>query len=165
MDLSPRSPIVQLAIQLGEALNRRGWSVAAAESCTGGGVGFAITSVPGSSKWFECAFITYSNRAKAAKLGVNATTLDREGAVSEAVVREMVAGALRESGADLAVAISGIAGPDGGSASKPVGTVWFAWGKAGEEPVTAHHVYKGNREAVREQAVVTALQGLLAVAG
>jgi nicotinamide-nucleotide amidase len=165
MDLSLNSPLYQLAAQLGTALRRRGWTVAAAESCTGGGVAFAFTSVPGSSDWFEYGFVTYSNRAKTIQLGVRESTLESTGAVSEATVREMATGALRESGADVAVAISGIAGPDGGTAGKPVGTVWFAWQVKGSEPVTAHHLYKGNREAVREQSIMTALQGLLALVG
>lgn len=165
MDLSPQSLIFQLSAQLGDALRRRGWKVTAAESCTGGGLVYAITSVAGSSDWFECAFVTYSNPVKTAKLGVNAATLEREGAVSEATVREMAVGALRESGADIAVAISGIAGPEGGTAHKPVGTVYLAWMRTGDEPVIARHVYKGNREAVREQAIITALQGLLALTG
>lgn len=165
MDLSLNSPVYLLAAQLGNALRRRGWTVTAAESCTGGGLAFAFTSVPGSSDWFEYGFVTYSNRAKTVQLGVPEATLDSEGAVSEATVRQMATGALRESGADVAVAISGIAGPDGGTANKPVGTVWFAWQEKGGEPVTAHHVYKGNREAVREQAIISALQGLLALVG
>lgn len=165
MDLSPHSPLYDLVAQLGDALRRRGWTVTAAESCTGGGVAYAFTSVSGSSDWFECGFVTYSNRIKTEKLGVSPATLEQEGAVSEATVREMVSGALRESGADLAVAISGIAGPEGGSVQKPVGTVCFAWQAAGSEPVTAQHLYKGNRDAVREQSILTALQGLLGLAG
>lgn len=165
MDLSSHSLLHDLVTQLGDALRRRGWTVTAAESCTGGGVAYAFTSVSGSSDWFECAFVTYSNRIKCSKLGVSPATLEKEGAVSEATVREMAAGALRESGADLAVAISGIAGPEGGTAQKPVGTVWFAWLVAGGDPVTAQHLYKGNRDAVREQSILTALQGLLGLAG
>ncbi|MGQ9424723.1 CinA family protein [Gilvimarinus sp. F26214L] len=165
MDLSRESPAYLLAAQLGEALRRRGWNVTTAESCTGGGVSFALTSVPGSSGWLEGAYVTYSNRIKTALLGVEERVLETDGAVSEATVRQMAAGALRLSGADLAVSISGIAGPDGGTASKPVGTVWFAWMRAGEEAVVARHVYKGNRDAVREQAIMTALQGLLGLAG
>lgn len=165
MDLSKHSPIYQLSSQLGEALSARQWTVTTAESCTGGGVSYAITSVPGSSEWFESAFITYSNEAKMARLGVSSATLAEHGAVSEATVKEMAAGALRESGATIAVSISGVAGPQGGSADKPVGTVWFAWMVEGGEPMTAHHVYKGNREGVREQAIISALQGLLVLAG
>lgn len=164
MDLSRQSPVYQLAAQLGEALRDRRWTVSTAESCTGGGVSYAITAVPGSSEWFETAFVTYSNEAKMSRLGVNAGTLGEQGAVSEATVKEMVAGALRESGADIAVAISGIAGPQGGSPEKPVGTVWFAWMTKGGEPMTADHVYPGNREGVREQAIISALQGLLVLA-
>lgn len=165
MDLSLNSPLYQLTDQLGAALRHRGWTVTAAESCTGGGVAFAFTSIAGSSDWFEYGFVTYSNQAKTRQLGVRETTLEAGGAVSETTVREMAAGALRESGADLAVAISGIAGPDGGTAIKPVGTVWFAWQEKGREAVTAQHIYKGNREAVREQAIISALQGLLALVG
>lgn len=165
MDLSRQSPIYQLAAQLGEALLDRRWTVSTAESCTGGGVSYAITAVPGSSEWFETAFVTYSNAAKVSRLGVDPTTLEQHGAVSEATVKEMVAGALRESGADIAVAISGIAGPQGGTPDKPVGTVWFAWMAKDGEPMTAQNTYKGNREGVREQAIISALQGLLVLAG
>lgn len=165
MDLSRQSPIYQLASQLGEALRDRQWTVTTAESCTGGGVSYAITAVPGSSAWFEAAFVTYSNEAKISRLGVSAATLAAQGAVSEATVKEMAAGALRESGADLAVAISGIAGPQGGSPDKPVGTVWFGWMVKEGEPMTACHVYPGSRDGVREQAIISALQGLLVLAG
>lgn len=164
MDLSRQSPIYQLASQLGDALRDRQWTATTAESCTGGGVSYAITAVSGSSEWFETAFVTYSNEAKISRLGVSSATLAEQGAVSEATVKEMAAGALRESGADIAVAISGIAGPQGGSPDKPVGTVWFAWMAKGGEPMTAHHVYPGSREGVREQAIITALQGLLVLA-
>jgi len=165
MDLSKQSPIYQLSSQLGEALRARQWTVTTAESCTGGGVSYAITSVSGSSEWFETAFVTYSNEAKIARLGVDPATLAEHGAVSEATVKEMAAGALRVSSASVSVAVSGIAGPQGGTPDKPVGTVWFAWMLEGAEPMTAQHVYKGNREGVREQAIISALQGLLVLAG
>src|SRR3990170_6882256 len=122
-----------LAAQVGALLKAHGLMLATAESCTGGGVAQAITDVAGSSAWFERGFVTYSNLAKQQMLGVSEATLKQYGAVSEAVVREMVAGALKNSTAQVALAVSGIAGPDGGTADKPVGTVWFAWGiKHGE---------------------------------
>lgn len=107
--------------------------------------------------------VTYSNRAKQQMIGVREETLDRHGAVSEVVVREMVAGVLAHSQADMAVSVSGIAGPGGGSSDKPVGTVWFAWQRRGEEVVTACHHFDGDRDAVRRQAVMVALQGLRAL--
>jgi nicotinamide-nucleotide amidase len=141
-----------------------GKSVATAESCTGGWIAKALTDVPGSSAVFGCGIVSYSNEAKASILGVAADTLRQEGAVSEAVVREMVIGVLKLSGADLAVAVSGIAGPGGGSADKPVGTVWFAFGalQRGRPVVdTALHQLAGDRAAIRAQSVVIAVQGLL----
>src|SRR3972149_9526878 len=120
-----------LAAEVGGALKSHGLTLATAESWTGGGVAQAITDVAGSSAWFERGFITYSNLAKQQMRGVSEATLIQHGAVSEAVVREMVAGALANSAAQLALAVSGIAGPDGGTADKPVGTVWFVWGNQG----------------------------------
>ncbi|MDE2311380.1 MAG: nicotinamide-nucleotide amidohydrolase family protein, partial [Betaproteobacteria bacterium] len=117
-----------LAAQVGGLLKAQGLMLATAESCTGGGVAQAITDVAGSSAWFERGFIAYSNQAKQQMLGVSEATLNQHGAVSEATVREMAAGALQRSGAHVALAVSGIAGPDGGTPDKPVGTVWFAWG-------------------------------------
>lgn len=151
----------ELSQQLGAALRRRSWRVTTAESCTGGGVASAITEIAGSSEWFEYGFVTYANRAKESLLGVASSTLQQHGAVSEPVVQQMAEGALRAASAQLAVAISGVAGPGGGSADKPVGTVWFAWAGNGET-VTALHRLDGDRERVRQQAVVIALQGLLA---
>ncbi|QDQ28353.1 nicotinamide-nucleotide amidohydrolase family protein [Chitinimonas arctica] len=150
-----------LAEQLGHALLARGWRVTAAESCTGGGIASAITEVAGSSAWFDMAFVTYSNPAKQKLVGVGEATLAANGAVSEAVAGEMAAGALREAAADLAVAVSGIAGPTGGTADKPVGTVCFGWaGAAGTQTETRH--FAGDRAAVRQQTVHYALAGLLA---
>lgn len=151
-----------LAAQVGELLKAHGLMLATAESCTGGGVAYAITEVAGSSSWFERGFVTYSNLAKRQMLGVSAATIERQGAVSEAVVREMVAGALANSMAQVALAVSGIAGPDGGTADKPVGTVWFAWGiKQGETYVYAQrHQIIGNRSEVRASSVRIALQGV-----
>ncbi len=141
---------------------------ATAESCTGGLVSAAITSVQGSSQWFDRAFITYSNEAKQTMLDVSPDILEQFGAVSEETVRAMVQGALRHSRADVAVAISGIAGPGGGSALKPVGTVWMAFGQKNlsKERYTAKIFhFKGDRQAVRNQAACEALRGLLTCAG
>lgn len=148
------------ALELGRLLRQRGWRVTCAESCTGGGIAAAITDVAGSSAWFEYGFVTYSNAAKQRLLGVAGSTLAAHGAVSEAVVREMAAGALEQAGADLAVSVSGVAGPDGGSEEKPVGTVWFAWAMA-DRIVARRHCFEGDREAVRRHSVAVALDGLI----
>ena len=154
-----------LATQIGESLKAHGMLLATAESCTGGGVAQAVTEVAGSSAWFERGFITYSNLSKQQMLGVGVETISRHGAVSEAVVREMVAGALRYSGAQVALAVSGIAGPGGGTADKPVGTVWFAWGlREGLTFARLHHL-DGGRAEVRTQAVRIALQGVAELLG
>jgi len=135
--------------------------LATAESCTGGGIAEALTDISGSSAWFERGFVTYSNVAKAEMLGVRLSTLEAHGAVSEAAVCEMAAGALQHSRAQLAVAVSGIAGPTGGTPEKPVGTVWFGWAlRDGEVHARLHHL-KGDRASVREQSVQIALQGAL----
>lgn len=151
----------EISRQLGEALKARGWVLVSAESCTGGGIAAAVTDIAGSSQWFDRGFVTYSNQAKQDMLGVRAETLDHEGAVSEATVKEMVAGALSRSQATIAVAVSGIAGPGGGTAQKPVGMVCFAWQVKNTEPVLRTEFFNGDREAVREQTVSLALQGLL----
>lgn len=153
--------LYHLSHQLGASLQARGWRVTAAESCTGGGVASAVTMVAGSSGWFEYGFVTYANQAKESLLGVRAATLAKHGAVSEPVVREMAEGAVRVSGADLAVAVSGVAGPGGGTQDKPVGTVWFAWTTSTGTAAEVHRI-EGDRETVRQQAVRIALQGLLA---
>jgi len=150
-----------LAIDLGRLLGRRGLVAATAESCTGGLIAGAITDVPGSSGWFDRGFVTYSNDAKVAMLGVRAQTLDTHGAVSEATAAEMAAGALAHSSADLAVAVTGIAGPDGGSEAKPVGTVCFAWARRGGPVATLTRRFPGDRAAVRQATVELALQGLI----
>ena len=151
----------KLAIELGETLQRRGWMAAAAESCTGGWIAKGITDIAGSSAWFDRGFVTYSNSAKQEMLGVDAALLEAEGAVSEATVAAMVRGALEHSRADLAVAVSGIAGPGGGRPGKPVGTVCFAWAtRDGLQRVDTVH-FEGDRDRVRQQAVACALQGLL----
>lgn len=150
-----------LAAQLGQALDRAKWSLATAESCTGGWVARVITSNPGSSSSFERGFVTYSDVSKTEMLGVPSTLLESQGAVSEPVARSMAEGALAHSRAQVAVAITGIAGPDGGTSDKPVGTVWFAWAAEGQRPQTALHQLDGDREAVRRQSVAIALQGLM----
>ena len=149
-----------LAAQVGTLLKSHGMMLAAAESCTGGGVAQAITEVAGSSAWFERGFVTYSNLSKQQMLGVREATLRQHGAVSEMTVREMVAGALANSAAQVALAVSGIAGPDGGTAEKPVGTVWFAWGLKNGETHAQRFQLDGNRAEVRAQAVQIALQGI-----
>ncbi|OBU24507.1 MULTISPECIES: nicotinamide-nucleotide amidase [Photobacterium] len=153
--------IEQLAAELGQVLTTKKWVATAAESCTGGGVSFAITDIPGSSTWFNRAFITYSNEAKQQMLSVTEQALIEFGAVSEAVVFEMACGALAASRADISVAISGIAGPDGGTEEKPVGTVWFAWADATGWQQTRCCLFNGSRQEVRQQAIAEALSGLI----
>lgn len=151
----------ELAARVGAGLRQRGWTLVSAESCTGGWIAQAITSVAGSSAWFDRAYVSYSNRAKQEMLGVAHATLEQFGAVSEPTVCAMAAGALAASGADVAVAVSGIAGPGGGSALKPVGTVCFAWARRGADARSETHHLQGDREAVRRQCVVIALAGAL----
>src|SRR5262245_32924606 len=150
-----------LARRVGARLKRRGLMLATAESCTGGWIAQAITSVAGSSTWFERGFVTYSNEAKKELLGVRAATLARHGAVSEESAREMASGALRRSRAQVAIAVTGVAGPGGGTKQKPVGMVCFAWavGKGGANSVTRR--FRGGRESVRRQSVIAALKGVL----
>lgn len=145
-----------LADKLGQALKQKGWTITCAESCTGGGIGYAITSISGSSAWFERGFITYSNQAKSTLLGVSEDTLRVNGAVSAQTVEEMAQGALKAAAADVAVAVSGIAGPDGGSVQKPVGTVWFGLA-SGEKVTSVHRHFDGDRLQIREQAIEFAL--------
>jgi len=150
-----------IAQQLGDALLKQGVMLATAESCTGGWVAQVLTSIPGSSNWFERGVVTYSNAAKHDLLGVRAQTIDKFGAVSEAVAREMAEGALLHSEADIALSVTGIAGPDGGSAEKPVGLVWFAWaGRQFDTQARSQHC-SGDRAAIRAQAVHYALSELL----
>lgn len=150
-----------LSQQLGIALQARGAVLACAESCTGGWASEVVTATAGSSNWFDRGFVTYSNAAKQDMLGVRAETLVRHGAVSEATVGEMAAGALARSRANVALAISGIAGPDGGTPAKPVGMVCFAWACTGQAPRTATRRFQGDREAIRREAVIVALEGVL----
>lgn len=150
-----------LSVRLGRALGARGARLVTAESCTGGWIGEVVTMVPGSSGWFDRGFITYSNAAKRAVLGVSAQTLLAQGAVSEATVLEMVDGALRLSGAEFGVAVSGVAGPGGGTPDKPVGMVCVAWGALGGERAARTFHFVGDREAVRRQSVIAALEGAI----
>jgi nicotinamide-nucleotide amidase len=154
--------LYDLAERTGRALEQRGLMLVTAESCTGGWIAEAITAVPGSSAWFDRGFVTYTYISKREMLGVLSETLEKYGAVSEAVVREMVEGALRASHAQIAVSVSGTAGPAGGTAEKPVGTVCFGWA-AKDLPTRAEtRHFAGDREAVRRQAVTHSLEGLLA---
>ena len=148
----------QLSAINGKLLRQRQATITTAESCTGGWIAKVLTDIAGSSAWFERAFITYSNEAKQQMVGVTESSLQQWGAVSEQVVKEMAIGALKEAGADFAIAVSGIAGPDGGTAEKPVGTVWFGFASAAGQLSTKRHVFQGDRDAVRRQTVAQALQ-------
>jgi len=153
--------LLALAEELGNALKRRGWMLALAESCTGGWAAQTVTAIAGSSAWFDRGFVTYSNAAKMEMLGVSKHTLATYGAVSQETAREMALGAIQHSRAQIAVSITGIAGPDGGSPDKPVGMVCFAWASTDCTPkITTEH-FSGNRQQIRRQAVQTALIGLL----
>lgn len=154
--------IENLAIETGKLLKERGLLLATAESCTGGGLSYWLTSVPGSSEWFERGFVTYSNSAKIDMLGVQSETLEQFGAVSEEVANEMADGALNYSPADISIAITGIAGPDGGTLEKPVGTVWLAWSHS-MTTLTKQYHFKGDRQSIRHQAMEQALSVLLAI--
>lgn len=153
--------LTELSAALGSACLRRRLLVATAESCTGGWVAQVITHTAGSSSWFERGFVTYSNEAKQEMLDVRPETLAENGAVSQQTAAEMAAGALKNSNAMISLAITGIAGPTGGSPGKPVGTVCFAWCRNGGVAETDTQRFSGDREAVRRQAVIHALQGLL----
>jgi len=152
--------IYAIAQQLGRRLLERRAVVTTAESCTGGGIAEAITAVSGSSQWFECAYIAYANSAKQKLLAVEQNLLDQFGAVSKQVVEQMALGAIKASQADYAVAVSGIAGPDGGTADKPVGTVWICWATP-KATISEKFTLIGDRHSVREQAVKISLQQLL----
>ncbi|MER2297926.1 MULTISPECIES: CinA family protein [Pseudomonas] len=153
-------PITALSTRLGEHLRLLNAQVTTAESCTGGGIAEAITRVPGSSGWFEAGYVTYSNAQKTRQLGVPEALFAQVGAVSQEVVEAMVRGAQAASGARFAVAVSGVAGPDGGSPAKPVGTVWIAWADGSQVNSERRH-FNGDRDAVRRQTVIAALDGLL----
>ncbi len=155
--------IDKLAQQLGQLLKSNGQRIATAESCTGGGIAEAITRIAGSSQWFEYGWVTYANAAKQQELGVSSDTLAQVGAVSAAVVEQMATGAAQQAGADMAVAVSGIAGPDGGSAEKPVGTVWLGWVFRQQAGSRCLHL-NGSRRSIRQQTVVAALMQAIELA-
>ena len=152
-----------IATRLGQRLREQRLTVATAESCTGGWIAKTITGIAGSSEWFDCGMVAYSYEAKQALLGVRPQTLEEHGAVSRECAIEMVSGALVHSGASVAVAVTGIAGPGGGSADKPVGTVWIAWKRRGGYADAQLFHFDGDRDAVRRQTVAAALQGVDAV--
>ena len=152
----------QLAARAGAALEQCEWLLVTAESCTGGWLGQVVTSIPGSSRWYERGYVTYSNAAKQELLDVTPAILSAHGAVSEQVALAMVEGALHHSHAHIAVAITGVAGPDGGTATKPVGMVWLAWVVRGEPASARCFVFPGDRAQVRQAAVRAALDGIVA---
>lgn len=149
-----------LAVRAGAQLRESHHMLVTAESCTGGWIAKVVTDIAGSSEWFDCGMAVYSYEAKQALLGVRPQTLEEHGAVSRETVIEMVSGALVHSGATLAVAVTGIAGPGGGTEDKPVGTVWIAWKRRGGYPQAQVFAFAGDRDAVRRQTVVEALRGL-----
>ena len=165
MEIPNDTALDALAMKLGDALHAQQRMLATAESCTGGWVAKVLTDIPGSSSWFDRGFVTYTNQAKQDMLGVPAMTLEKYGAVSEQTVQAMARGGLHHSQADFSLAISGIAGPGGATADKPVGLVCFAWAEkraaAAPRVWSAHHIFNGDRDAVRRQAVATALQEML----
>jgi nicotinamide-nucleotide amidase len=152
--------LFELAQQLGRLLKSKEKKIATAESCTGGWIAQMITEVSGSSAWFDRGFVTYSNSAKVQMLGVNPETLDKYGAVSAQTATEMAAGALAHSIADCAIAVTGIAGPDGGTAEKPVGTVFIAWAYKNQDIKVVQKKLTGNRHKIRRQTVKIALEGV-----
>jgi nicotinamide-nucleotide amidase len=151
----------KLVEDLAHRLASRGWKLATAESCTGGWIAKCCTDLAGSSAWFERGFVTYSNVAKMDSLGVNAGVLQEAGAVSREVALQMADGARRSAGVDIAVAVTGVAGPDGGTPDKPVGTVWFGWSRKGQAPDAELACFQGDRDAVRRQSVAYAVQGVI----
>ncbi len=153
--------LTTLASELGVALKAHGFMLTLAESCTGGMVAQAVTSVAGSSAWFDRGFITYSNVAKIDMLGVSNQTLENFGAVSEQTAKEMALGALKNSAAHISASITGVAGPDGGSIEKPVGTVCFAWAGLGFPAISSTHRFHGNREEIRQQATIYMMSTLI----
>jgi nicotinamide-nucleotide amidase len=155
-------PVQALCAELADVLLERGWMLATAESCTGGLIAAACTELAGSSRWFERGFVTYSNEAKCEALGVDASLVQAHGAVSEVVARAMAFGAVRHSRAQVSVAVTGIAGPAGGSADKPVGTVWFGFSVGGRLHSETMR-FPGDRQAVRQASVVHGLTRLLAL--
>ncbi len=172
-----QAAIEQLIIKLGHTLSQKQLKLATAESCTGGGLSYCLTSVPGSSAWFECGFVTYSNAAKVTLLNIDIATLEAYGAVSAETAAAMAAGALQQSAAQISIAITGIAGPDGGTKEKPVGTIWIAWEKKEKnaeriqekhiqhapqnEIQTEHFIFSGTRQEIREKTIIAAIEKLL----
>lgn len=156
-DASLQAKIIQVA----ETLNKNHLMLATAESCTGGWVAKCCTDLAGSSSWFERGFVTYSNQAKQDQLAVQLTSLQQFGAVSQTVAEEMALGALNNSCADISVALTGIAGPDGGTETKPVGTVWIGWARKSDKVVSQLFQFEGDRESIRRQAVLNALSGII----
>ena len=152
--------IIALSENLGRLLKIRDWTLACAESCTGGLIAAAITDIPGSSAWFECGYVVYSNAAKHHMLGVPERLIAEQGAVSEAVTQAMLTGIFAESGVDLAITVSGIAGPGGGSEKNPVGTLCFSWGTR-DKPVSTTQFFTGKRASIRAQATKFGLQQLI----
>ncbi len=153
--------ILECVQELSQELKKRQWTVVTAESCTGGGLAYYLTALAGSSDWFDRGFVTYSNSAKEKMLGVTRETLETFGAVSEEAAKEMAEGALKASEADWSLSITGIAGPTGGTPEKPVGTVCFAWQKKAEVAQTETQRWSGNRNDIREQTILHALEKLL----
>lgn len=153
--------IISLAYQLGKTLKAKKLTIVTAESCTGGGIAQAITEISGSSAWFERGYVTYSNDAKIQMLQVNQKSLNDFGAVSQQVAIEMIEGAILNSGSDMAISVTGIAGPNGGADEKPVGTVYIAWKLDGAEANYKLHHFSGDRKQVRQQTIICALQHCL----
>lgn len=155
--------LLKAVTEIGAVLRARGELLATAESCTGGGLAALLTAVPGSSAWFDRGYVTYSNRAKIEMLGVPAILIATHGAVSEEVVRAMAEGAMEHGHAQVAVAVTGIAGPSGGSPEKPVGTVWIGWSRRGQRTRATRFNFAGDRDVVRSESVRAALLGLHAL--
>lgn len=155
--------IKALVLQTAQVLQEQHLRLTTAESCTGGGLSYWLTSIPGSSDWFECAYVTYSNEAKMNMLEVSSLTLQQYGAVSKETACEMAEFALQKSGADISIAITGIAGPAGGSEQKPVGTVWLAWAKRDRATQSEVHLFPGDRQQIRLASIATALEKLLEI--
>jgi len=153
--------LYQLSEQAASCLLSKQWYLVSAESCTGGWLAKSCTDIAGSSAWFECGFVTYSNHAKQELIHVSPTTIEQFGAISEQVAIEMSEGALANSTADISVSITGTAGPDGGSNDKPIGTVCFAWAMKNSEIISTIHHFDGDRDSVRRQAVKIALEGII----
>ncbi|VVC76250.1 Nicotinamide-nucleotide amidohydrolase PncC [Aquicella siphonis] len=154
----------KLVLETARTLQERGYILTTAESCTGGGLSYWLTSVPGSSDWFDRGYVTYSNDAKTEMLQVDPVILENQGAVSEAAARAMAEGALRNSRANISIAITGIAGPDGGTAEKPVGTVWIAWSGKYFNTLAQHFVFTGDRQSIRLASMASALEKLIELA-